>query len=423
MKAIEMTLHKQFKIWLFALAVLTLPALAMSCGGSKANVRVDAAASPTPATIEVTTAAAIQRELPRYFEATGSLAGDMQSDVQPQTSGKVIALGVDLGSYVKRGQMIVKLEAADSKLHLDQAVAQLESAKAATRQAEEKIGLRPGQPFNPEQVPEVAAARANYELAEKNLQRSLKLIESGDVSRASFDQQKAQRDALRETYQAALAQARQNFAAVAVARSNVANAQSQVNLAQRALAYTVIGSPIDGFVADRPVDLGEYVTTTTKVATVVRTNPLRVRIDIPEQSIPEVKTGESVSVTTSAWPDRSFSGRIARISPSVTPNSRTLTVEAEIENSSNALKPGQFATVRILLPRSEPAVLVPAKAVRTEAGVSRLFVIKDGHAQQRLVQLGQTEGDLVEIKQGAAADELVATSNIELLSDGISVKQ
>lgn len=418
-----MTLRKQFIFWLTALALLTLSALVISCGGSKANVRVTGSPTPGPVAIDVTTASAIKRELPRYFEATGSLAGDMQSDVQPQTSGNVVALGVDLGSYVKRGQMIVRLEPRDSQLRLEQAIAQLESAKAAVRQAEEKIGLKPNQPFDPERVPEVAAAKANYELAEKNLQRALKLIESGDVSRASYDQQKAQRDALKETYQAALAQARQNFAAVAVARSNVANVQSQVDLARRALTYTVVASPIDGFVADRPVDLGEYVTTTTKVATVVRTNPLRVRIDIPEQSISEVKVGESVSVTTSAWPDRSFSGRIARISPNVTATSRTLTVEAEIENSSGALKPGQFATVRILLPRSEPAVLVPSRAVHTESGVSRVFVIKNGHAEQRLVQLGQTEGDLVEIKQGVAADEVVATSNIELLSDGAAVKQ
>jgi len=418
-----MTLRKQFTLWLAALALLTFSTLALSCGGSKANVKTVPGASPSPTAIEVTTAPAIVRQLPRFFEATGSLAGDMQSDVQPQTAGKVVAVGVDLGSYVKRGQMIVRLEAADSKLHLDQAIAQLDSNKAAVRQAEEKIGLRPGQPFDPEKVAEVAAARANYELAEKNLQRAVKLIESGDVSRSAYDQQKSQRDALRETYQAALAQARQNYAAVAVARSNVANAQSQVDLARRALAYTVIAAPIDGYVAERPVDIGEYVTTTTKVATIVRTNPLRVRIDIPEQAIPEVKQGESVSVTTSAWPDRSFSGRIARLSPNVTPTSRTLTVEAEIENSSGALKPGQFATVRILLPSSEPAVLVPARAVHTESGVSRVFVIKNGHAEQRLVQLGQTEGDLVEIKKGIAADELLATSNVELLSDGAIVKQ
>jgi len=418
-----MTLRKLFIVAPLALALVALAALGVSCGGSKANVKMSPGASPTPALIEVSTAAVIQRELPRYFEATGSLAGDMQSDVAPQTSGKVIAVGVDLGSYVKRGQMIVRLEPVDSKLRLDQALAQLESAKAAARQAEEKIGLRPGAAFDPEKVAEVAAARANYELAEKNLARVLKLLESGDVSRENYDQQKAQRDALREAYAAAVAQARQNFAAVAVARSNAATAQSQVDLARRALDYTVISSPIDGYVAERPVDLGEYVTNTTKVATVVRTNPLRVRIDIPEQSIAQVTVGESVSVNTSAWPDRSFSGRVARISPNVTANSRTLTVEAEVENSSNTLKPGQFVTVRILLPRSEAAILVPSRAVRTESGVSRLFVIKNGHAEQRLVQLGQTEGDLVEIKQGVSVDEQVATTNVEMLSDSVTVKQ
>jgi len=136
-----------------------------------------------------------------------------------------------------------------------------------------------------------------------------------------------------------------------------------------------------------------------------------------------VQVGQSVSATTSAWQDRNFSGRVERISPSVSAQSRTLTVEAEIDNSSGALKPGQFATVRILQPRSEPAVLVPARAVTTQAGVSRVFVIKDGHAQQRIVQTGQTEGDLIEIKNGVAADEQVATKNLEALSDGMAVRQ
>ena len=147
------------------------------------------------------------------------------------------------------------------------------------------------------------------------------------------------------------------------------------------------------------------------------------RIDIPEQAIPAVSVGQSVSVTTSAWPDRNFSGRIARISPNVTPTSRTMTVEAEIENGNGMLKPGQFATVRILQERAAPAVLVPARAVRTESGVSRVFVIKDGLAQERQVQLGQNEGDLVEVKSGIVADEIVATSNVDQLADGMVVKQ
>jgi len=185
----------------------------------------------------------------------------------------------------------------------------------------------------------------------------------------------------------------------------------------------VIFSPIDGFVAERVADLGEYVSPQQKVATIVKTNPLRMRIDIPEQAIPEIQVGQSVSITTSAWPDRQFNGRIARIAPNVSATSRTLTVEAEVENGSGALKPGQFATVRIMQDRPAPVVFVPARAVVSEAGVSRVFVIKEGHAEQRVVQTGQTESDLIQVKSGVSNGEQVATSNLEKLADGMTVKQ
>jgi multidrug efflux pump subunit AcrA (membrane-fusion protein) len=395
----------------------------IACGRSNGQSSSNApSASPAPV-IEVSTTTAISRQLPRFFEVTGSLAADVQTDVQPQTAGKIVAVGVDMGSAVKKGQMLVRLEAADYKLRVDQAVAQLESARAAVRQAEEKIGLRSNQQFVPERVADVSAARANYDLAESNFQRAQKLVESGDISRAEYDQRKSQRDALRQGYESAISQARQNYAAVVVARTNVTNAQTQVSMAQRTLAYTVVAAPIDGFVLDRPVDLGAYVSTTTKIATIVRANPLWIRIDIPEQAVPQIKNGQSVSLTTSSFADRSFSGRVARISPNVSATSRTLTVEAQIDNGGGALKPGQFATVRILLPQSSPAVLAPQRALRTISGATYVFVIKNGHAEQRLIQAGQTEGDLVEIKSGVAENEIVATSNVDQLSDGAAVKQ
>jgi multidrug efflux pump subunit AcrA (membrane-fusion protein) len=410
---------------LSALTLLLIAAaiFAAACGGSRANVRQEEGAAIAPEAVVVTTAAAIKRDLPRFFEATGSLAGDQQTDVAPQTAGKVVAVGVEIGSPVKRGQMLVKLDDVELKLRVDQAATQVEQAKAAVRQAEEKIGLRPGQSFDPSRVAEVAAAKVALDLAEKNLRRAERLTESGDVSRSFYDDARARRDQLREQYEVQLAQARQNYAGVDVARTNVANAQAQLALARKSLSYAIIPAPIDGFVAERTADLGEYVSPQQKVATIVRTNPLRIQIDIPEQAIPEVRVGQSVSVKTSAWPDRNFSGRIARIAPNVSATSRTLTVEAEIDNSGGALKPGQFATVRILQERAEPAVLVPARAVVTEAGVSRVFVVKDNRVEQRLVQTGQTEGDLIEVKTGVAADELVATSGIERLSDGVAVKQ
>lgn len=415
--------QREFKLVALSLLLIAAAIFSAACGGSRANARKEGTAAKAPEALVVTTAAAIKRDLPRFFEATGSLAGDQQTDVAPQTAGKVIAVGVEIGSAVKRGQMLVKLDDVELKLRVDQAATQVEQAKAAVRQAEAKIGLRPGQAFDPNRVAEVAAAKVTLDLAEKNLRRAEKLIESGDVSRSFYDDARARRDQLKEQYEVQLAQARQNYAAVDVARTSVANAQSQLALARKNLSYAIIPAPIDGFVAERTADVGEYVSPQQKVATIVRTNPLRIQIDIPEQAIPEVKVGQSVSVTTSAWPDKNFSGRVARIAPNVSAASRTLTVEAEIDNSGGALKPGQFATVRILQERAEPAVLIPSRAIVTEAGVSRVFVVKDGRVEQRLVQIGQTEGDLTEVRTGVAADELVATSSVDRLSDGAAVKQ
>ncbi|MDT4953214.1 MAG: hypothetical protein QOJ02_1352 [Acidobacteriota bacterium] len=407
----------------FVLAAVSLFALA--CGGGSKNQSNTTQTNTTtaPATVDVTTAAAITRDLPRFFEATGSLAADEQTDVAPAVGGKVVSVGVDLGSFVERGAVLVRLDDRDARIRLDQATAQVAQSEAAVRQAEAKVGLRPGQQFEPTRVAEVASARVALELADKQLRRFEHLVETGDVSRSSYDQQKAQRDQLREQYEVQLTAARQNYAAVDTARAAVASSKTQIAQARKAIADAVVMAPMSGYISDRPADVGEYVTTSSKIATIVRTNPLRVRMDIPEQALNAISVGQSVSVNVSAYPDRSYSGRVHHVAPSVTPNSRTMTVEAQVENSDGSLKPGQFATVRILQPQTSPALLVPARSVRTEAGTSYVFVIKNGHAEKRIVQLGQTEGDLIEIKSGLAAEEQVATSNVELLSDGVAVRQ
>src|SRR5712671_3587839 len=419
-----MSLPGPLKLTLLFFLAGAIGASLSGCSRSKGQGNnAGASASPTPAAIVVSTTSAVVRQLPRYFEANGSLAANQQADVAAETSGKVAAVGVDLGSSVRRGQMIVKLDDADFRIRVQQAQAQLDQAKATLRQNEAKIGLRPGQKFNPENVPEVAAARSALELADKNLKRYEKLVETGDISRSAYDQQKSQRDQLAEQRQALVHQAQQNYAAVANAQGAVDAAASQLSLAKRNLGYTVVVSPMPGYISDRPADVGEYVSPQQKVATVVNLNPLRVRIDVPEQAIPQVRTGESVSVSVSGYPDRNFAGRVARVSPNVTASSRTLTIEADVENPKAELKPGQFATVRILLPQTGSAVLVPQRALRTISGSTYVFVIKNGHVEQRLVQPGQTEGDLVELKSGVAADEVVATSNVDQLSDGAAVTQ
>jgi multidrug efflux pump subunit AcrA (membrane-fusion protein) len=415
---------------LAAIAAITLVAalglVSASCGGSRAqsNAKTPASATPTtPQAVDVTTAPSITRDLPRYVEATGSLAGDEQTDVAPTVGGRVISVGVDLGSYVQKGQVIAQLDSGDAQLRLEQSRAALQQAESAVRQAEAHIGLSPGEHFEPTRVADVRAAKAAYDLAEKNLARFEKLLESGDVSRSAYDQQKAQRDQLREQYQAIITQANQSYAAVQTARAAAQSARVQVSQAEKGLRDVTVLAPISGYVSDRPADVGEYVSTSSKVATIVRTNPLRVRIDIPEQAISTIRPGQGVSVSVSTYPDRAFAGRVARVSPNVSAQSRTLTVEAEVDNGDNLLKPGQFATIRVLMPQTDPAVLVPARAVRTDGTTARVFVVKDGVAHERLVATGRQEGDLIEIKGDVGAGELVATSNVEQLADGIPVRQ
>ncbi|HEX3558029.1 MAG TPA: efflux RND transporter periplasmic adaptor subunit [Pyrinomonadaceae bacterium] len=417
--------RQQIKVFNATLLVASLLFSAASCGGSRAqsNAKANANATAAPQAVEVTTAPAISRDLPRFIEATGSLAADVQTDVAPTVGGRVVSVNVDLGSFVQQGQVLVQLDPADARLRLEQSRASLQQAESSVQQAEARLGLTPGQKFDPVRVAEVQAAKTAYDLAERQLQRFEKLLESGDVSRSAYDQQKAQRDQLREQYQAALTQANQSYAAVQTARAAADASRVSVSQAEKGLRDVTVYAPISGYVSDRPADVGEYVSTSSKVATVVRTNPMRVRIDVPEQAISNVRPGQSVSVSVSDYPDRSFAGRVARVSPNVSAQSRTLTVEAEVENGESLLKPGQFATVRVLMSQSDPATLVPARAVRTDNGTSRLYVVKDGVAHERLVATGQVEGDLIEVKGNIAADELVATSNVEQLADGVPVRQ
>ena len=185
--------RKQIKTFLAAAVLVALSLSLAACGGSRAqaNKKQEPSAPAAPPAVDVTTAPAIQRDLPRFVEATGSLAADEQTDVAPIVGGRVVSVGVDLGSYVQKGQVIAQLDAGDARLRLDQAQAALAQANSAVAQAEARVGLAPGQRFDPARVAEVRAVRAAYDLAEKNLRRYEQLLESGDVARAAYDQQRA----------------------------------------------------------------------------------------------------------------------------------------------------------------------------------------------------------------------------------------
>ena len=435
--------------------ITILSIVSISCGGSKAAVNVNAAnANVLPSVVDVTTTAAIVRQIPTYFEATGSLASDAQTDVAPTVGGKIVQVNFDIGSYVQQGSVLVRLDDRDARIRLEQAQAQVEQARSAVRQAQanveqaranvrqtqSRLGVKDGETFNIETFSQVRATRAQLDLAEKELGRSERLLESGDVSRSIVDQRRAQRDQLRaqldearstaavavSAIRTAQSQVDTAIAAVRSAQSAVETAETQTQTAQKAIADTVIYAPISGYVSERVADLGEFISPNTpnaKVATIVRTSVLRMRIDVPEQNVGQVKVGQGISLQTSAYPDRNFAGTIVRISPSLNAASRTLIVEAEVANGEGLLKPGQFATVRIAQSAGKPAVMVPAASVKAEGETNSVFVVKDGRAEQRIVKLGVLENDLIEIQQGIQENENVVVSGVAQVYDGVAVRQ
>lgn len=441
------------KFIIFAVLTVALSVFGASCKGSKAasNANAANANSALPTEVEVTTAQAVVQNMPTYFEATGTLASDASTDVAPTVGGKITAVNFDIGSYVNKGDALVQIDNRDAQIRLEQVQAQaaqarsaveqaranVEQARANVRQTQSRLGLTEGSTFDTETFSQVRAVKAQLELAEKELGRAERLLESGDIARTIYDQRKSQRDQFRaqldearstaavavSAIRTAQSQVDTALAAVRTAQSAADAAQTQIASAQKAIGDAVIYSPISGYVSERTADVGEFVSTTQKVATIVRTSVLRMRIDVPEQSIGLVRNGQAVSIQTTAYPDRNFAGTIVRTSPNLNATSRTLIVEAEVENVGGLLKPGQFATVRITQSTPKPTVMIPVSAVKTEGETNKVFVIKNGRAEERIVKLGVLENERIEVQQGVQENEQVAVGNIGQIYDGVTVKQ
>jgi RND family efflux transporter MFP subunit len=168
------------------------------------------------------------------------------------------------------------------------------------------------------------------------------------------------------------------------------------------------------------VSLGDYVTRGTKVASVVRVDPLRIELTVPEQNVSTVQAGRAVTFAVDAYPGEIFTGHVRYVSPSVTAQTRALTVEAVVPNPDRRLKPGFFATARIEQ-AALPGILVPAAAVRTVAGTARVFIVTGDRVEERIVVTGQAVGERVEVTSGVKAGERLAASNVEQLADGVRV--
>jgi RND family efflux transporter MFP subunit len=357
--------------------------------------------------VTVAAAAATEQPITRFIRATGSLTAEDQADVAAEAAGRVVATPVERGTAVSESAVLVRVSPAEAD-------AQAREAEANAAQIEARLGIAPGGTFDVNAVPEVQNAKASYDLAQNEFNRIKSLLDQRVVSQSEFDQRRTQMEAARQQYEAARNGAAQQYQALLAARARVA-------LAHKSLADTTVRAPFTGLVAERLVSVGDYVTKGTRVAVVVRVNPLRVQLTVPEQFVSAVAVGASVSFQVDAFPGREFTGTVRYVSPALEADRRALTVEAVVPNQSGDLKPGLFATARIEQPEKATAVMVPASAVQTTAGTSRVFVVNGDTAEERIVTLGQQVDDEIEIATGLKAGEKVATKNVAQLFDGAKV--
>lgn len=397
---------------------------------NQANTEADAPITVTVATVE-------SRSVPAVIQATGSMTADEISNIAPKIAGKVSNISVNVGDYVSQGAVIAKIDDRDAKLDLASAQASVKQATAAVRQAEARLGLSPNGSFNASAIPEVKAANANYELlraelrqAEINEKRYRDLVESGDVAMITYEQYRLTRDtalarvnSAKEQLDATVNTARQNNQQIRSAEAAVEAAKTNVQIAEQAVTDTVIKAPFPGYISERQVAVGEFVSTATVIATLLRTNPIKIQIQVAEADVPSVVLGRSVSLEVDAYRERRFSGVVTAVNPAIQAASRSAIVEASIENNDNSLRPGMFATARINKEGGSTGVFIPKSAVYNHQATQsyRAFVIVEGVARLKVIQLGMEEGGSIQILSGLNADEVVATSNLEQLYEGAKV--
>jgi RND family efflux transporter MFP subunit len=363
-------------------------------------------ASPAP---EVEVASVKTQPIQRTVDFVGTLVAFEESTISSEVDGRVERVTVDLGDAVRKGELLVKINDEEARLAVNRASADL-------KQTLVKLGVDDSVKgdVDLDKTAPVKKARADMDNAELNHKRLHKLLEDKLVSQREVDDAQTKYQVAKATYDAALEDAK-------VLVATIDSKKVDISMKQKKVTDTNVVAPLSGEVLSKKVSVGEYVEVGTPLITLVDASVLRLRGDIPERFSTQVNEGQEVKASVDALPDETFSGKISRISPASNPETRAVTVEALIPNKEKKLKPGFFAKAAVLTRTDDKSLLVSQEALVTFAGVTKVFVIADNKAVERIVQKGLTLGTDVEILHGVNPGEVVATSGFSKLYNGISV--
>ncbi len=330
----------------------------------------------------------------RAITVTGTLAAQEWSTLSAKVAGRLQRLAVDLGSVVREGDLIAQVELRDYELRLQQSAAALAQARAV-------LGLSlegEAEQVNVEQISSVKQAWAVLDEAAKNRERVTDLNKTGIASQAELDTVEATYNVSKARYDTAVEEGRTRVAALAQRRA-------EYNIARKQLEDASVRAPFEGTVQTRTANLGEYLAVGAPIVTLIKTDPLRLRLEVPERGSIAVHAGQTVRLTVEG-DSNAYTGLIVRLSPAVTEQNRMLLVEADVPRRGS-LRPGLFAKAEIIVNEHEDTVSVPTNAIVVFAGIEKVVTMQDGKAREKNVSTGRTEGGWVEIVSGIAAGEMV----------------
>ena len=198
-------------------------------------------------------------------------------------------------------------------------------------------------------------------------------------------------------------------------------ASAALALAEKGFTDCTIRAPFSGVVTEKKISAGAYIRKGSPICGLVKIDPLRAELAIPEAAVQAIKVGQKARLNVQSFPGHAFDALVRYIGPSLRSEARTLVVEAMVPNPGHVLKPGLFVTARVELPKKEPTLLVPSAAVVTDSGVSHVYILGKDRVSERIVALGDRYGDAVEVRSGVAAGERVVVNPDRRLADGLEV--
>jgi RND family efflux transporter MFP subunit len=353
-----------------ARSLLLLLALAAAAAGCGTRASASTAAETNGPRARVETAEVREQPMPRSIALTGTLRGDRETDLAANAVGRVVETFVERGAEVKKGDLLARLDVRAAAL------------SAAEAQAN------------------AALTRAQEETAKRECERYGALLESGAISRVEHDRIADQ---------------------CRSAPLSVAAASARARAAAQGVGDGQIRAPFDGVVAERFVDVGEYVRQDSRVVALVSKGAPRLRFTVPEASLAAVKAGGALTFTVPAYPGRSFAGTVRWVGAAVRETTRDLVAEAEVQDPDGALRPGMFASVA-LATAEVPSPVVPRSALVPRDGRAHLFAVVDHRLEERVVQTGVEKGDAVAVLRGVRAGEAIVINPSEALQNGQAVE-